>query len=256
MKNYIKKKIEINKIKNACNLAAKVLEMIEEHIIDGVTTNHINNICHKYITNELKAYPASLNYNGFPKSVCISVNEEVCHGIPNEKILKNGDIINIDVTIMKNGYYGDTSKMFTIGNISNEAKNLIKITQECLYNAVKKIKHNENLSIIGKTIESHAEKYNYKIIKEYCGHGIGKNLHEDPYILHYKNDKNKIKIYTGMIFTIEPILTTGDGKTILSKDGWTVLTQDKSLSAQWEHTILVTENSYEILTLRKNEFFY
>lgn len=256
MKNYIKKKKEIENIKKACQLSAKVLEMIEEHIIAGVTTNKLNNICNDYIINELKAYPASLNYNGFPKSVCISVNEEVCHGIPNEKILKKGDIINIDVTIMKNGYYGDTSKMFTIGEISQEAENLIKITQECLYNAIKKIKHNENLNIIGEIIELHAQKHNYKIIKEYCGHGIGKNLHEDPYILHYKNNKNKIKMSEGMIFTIEPILTLGNGKTIISKDGWTVLTEDKSLSAQWEHTILVTQNNYEILTLRKNEIFY
>jgi len=254
MKNYIKKKTEIEKIKNVCKLAAKVLEMIEPYIKDGITTNEINLICHKYITNDLKAYPASLNYNGFPKSICISVNEEVCHGIPNEKILKNGDIINIDVTIMKDGFYGDTSKMFTLGEISNEAKKLITITQECLYNAIKKIKPQENLNIIGETIEMHAKKHNYTIIKEYCGHGIGKNLHEDPYILHYKNYENKIKINQGMIFTIEPILTIGNGKTKISKDGWTVLTQDKTLSAQWEHTILVTEKSYEVLTLRKNEF--
>jgi methionyl aminopeptidase len=254
MKNYIKKNSDIEKIKISCRLAAKVLEMIEEYIIEGIKTNKINEICHNYITKTLKAYPASLNYNGFPKSVCISINNEVCHGIPNETTLKNGDILNIDVTIMKDGYYGDTSKMFYIGNISKNAEKLIKITQECLYNAIKKIKPNEDLNIIGETIENHAKKHNYSIIKEYCGHGIGKNLHEAPYILHYKNEKNKLKIFKGMIFTIEPILTTGNGKTQTSKDGWTVSTQDKNLSAQWEHTILVTEQNYEILTLRKEEF--
>lgn len=256
MNNYIKKNKEIEKIKISCKLAAKVLEMIETYIIEGITTNKINDICHNYITKELKAYPASLNYNGFPKSVCISVNNEACHGIPNEKILKNGDILNIDVTIMKDGYYGDTSKMFYLGKISDEAKNLIKITQECLYNAIKKIKHKENLNIIGETIENTAKKYNYRVIKEYCGHGIGKNLHEDPYILHYKNNQNKIKMLNGMIFTIEPILTLGDGKTFIEKNGWTASTKDKTLSAQWEHTVLVTEKNYEILTFRQNENFY
>lgn len=256
MNNYIKKNKEIEKIKISCKLAAKVIEMIETYLTEGITTNKINDICHKYIINELKAYPASLNYNGFPKSVCISVNNEVCHGIPNEKVLKKGDILNIDVTIMKDGYYGDTSKMFYIGKISKEAEKLITITKECLYNAIKKIMHNENLNVIGETIEKNAKLHNYTIIKEYCGHGIGKNLHEDPYILHYKNNKNNIKMLTGMIFTIEPILTLGNGKTLISKDGWTVLTQDNTLSAQWEHTILVTERNYEILTLRENEKFY
>lgn len=254
MKNYIKKKNDIEKIKYVCKLAAKVLDMIEQYIIEGITTNELNYICHTYIIKELKAYPASLKYNGFPKSICISVNEEVCHGIPGKRVLKNGDIINIDVTIMKDGYYGDTSKMFTLGDIPYETKKLIKITQECLYNAIKKIKPDENLNVIGETIELHAQQNNYTIIKEYCGHGIGKKLHEDPYILHYKNDKNKIKMHQGMIFTIEPILTIGNGKTYIAKDGWTVLTQDKTLSAQWEHTILVTKEKYEILTLRKNEF--
>lgn len=229
--------------------------MIKPHIEINKTTNYLNDICHNYITKNLNAYPAVLNYNGFPKSICVSVNNEACHGIPKDQKLKNGDILNIDVAIMKNGYYGDTSKMFGVGDITNEAKNLIKISQECLYKAIKNISANKELNIIGAAIEAHAKINRVSIIKEYCGHGIGKKLHEDPYILHYKNKNNKIKMVKGMIFTIEPIISYGNGKIELSNDGWTVFTRDYSLSAQHEHTILVTDNGYEILTLRDEEFF-
>lgn len=227
--------------------------MIEEHIKENKTTLELNDICHTYIIKKLKAYPATLNYKGFPKSICISINNEACHGIPKNRKLQKGDILNIDIAIIKNGYYGDTSKMFYVHEITNEAKKLLKISQECLYSAIKTIKHDANLNIIGETIENYANIHNVSIIKEYCGHGIGKSFHENPYILHYKNKKNKIKMKEGMIFTIEPIITNGTGLTKLAHDGWTVLTLDNALSAQWEHTILVTKMGYEILTLRTNE---
>lgn len=227
--------------------------MVSEHIEENITTNKLNDICHNYITKVLKAYPATLNYNGFPKSICTSVNNEVCHGVPKNKILKSGDILNIDVTILKDGYHGDTSKMFTIGYISEQSNDMINIAKECLYKAIKKLQPGVYLNIIGQTIENHAKKHNYSIIKEYCGHGIGKYLHEDPCILHYKNNDQKIKLTKGMIFTIEPIISAGTNKVKTLKDGWTVLTLDNSLSAQWEHTILITENGHEILTQRDEE---
>ncbi|HFL8824366.1 MAG TPA: type I methionyl aminopeptidase [Candidatus Azoamicus sp. OHIO1] len=253
MQIYIKNESEIKKIATACKLATNVLEMIESYIKKDITTNEINEICHEYIINDLKATPASLNYHGFPKSICTSLNNQVCHGIPNNKKLKSGDILNIDVTIMKNGYFGDTSKMFIIDTTDIKAQRLIETCKECLYMAIKKLKPGEYFNIIGETIENHANSKGYSVVKEYCGHGIGKFLHEDPLILHYKNIPNKLKMQSGMIFTIEPMINAGKEHVRLLDDNWTVVTKDNSLSAQWEHTILITENSYKILTLRKEE---
>lgn len=229
--------------------------MIEPYVKENITTEQLDDICYKYITKTLKAYPGVLNYNGFPKSICVSINNEACHGIPNERILQNGDILNIDVAVMKDNHYGDSSRMFKIGKISAEAEFLLKKSKECLYNAIKIIKPNIKINMIGETIETYANLNKLSVAKEYCGHGIGKKLHEDPYILHCKNNDNST-LKEHMIFTIEPIITLGNGKTIISKNKWTALTKDKKLSAQWEHTILVTKNGYEILTLRKNEKLY
>ncbi|WP_367670477.1 type I methionyl aminopeptidase [Sodalis-like secondary symbiont of Drepanosiphum platanoidis] len=254
MYSYIKTPEEINKIRIASNLASNVLKMIKPYIKSGISTNLIDKICYKYITIYQKAYPACLGYNGYPKSICISVNEVVCHGIPNnETILKNGDIVNIDVTVLKNGFYGDTSKMFFVGNISTIGKNLCLIAQESLYLAIKIIRPFLKLNYIGKIIENFVNKKNFSIVKEYCGHGIGKKFHEPPQVLHFYDKNNNIILYPGMIFTIEPMINSGKRNVIVMKDKWTVKTKDNSLSAQYEHTILVTKNGCEILTFRENE---
>ncbi|WGS66315.1 type I methionyl aminopeptidase [Enterobacteriaceae bacterium ET-AT1-13] len=244
---------EIKKIRTSCYLASQVLEMIKKYIIPGITTKKLDKICNLYIINNQKAIPACLGYKGFPKSVCISVNDTVCHGIPKNKKLKNGDIVNIDVTILKNGFFGDTSKMFLVGKVKNSNKLLCNITQQSLYLSIYKIKPGIKLNTIGNNIEKFIKfKNNYSIVKKYCGHGIGKKFHELPNILHFKNNNNII-LKKGMIFTIEPIINLGKNKVFILKDGWTVKTKDKSLSAQYEHTILVTSNGCEIMTIRKNE---
>ncbi|WMC18952.1 MAG: type I methionyl aminopeptidase [Enterobacteriaceae bacterium PSpicST2] len=247
---------EIKKIRIASNLAAKVLEMIEKYIKPGITTEELDNICNFYIVKKQKAIPACLKYKGFPKSICISINDTVCHGIPKKEKIKNGDIINIDVTILKNGFYSDTSKMFLVGKQNNLNKLLCNITQQSLYLSIYKIKPGIKLNIIGNTIEKFIKfKKKFSIVKKYCGHGIGINFHELPQILHFKNNNiNNIILKKGMIFTIEPIINLGKNKVFTLKDGWTVKTKDKSLSAQYEHTILVTSNGCEIMTLRKDEF--
>lgn len=256
----IKTPEEIIKMRVAGSLAAEVLEMIEPYIKPGITTNEINDICHKFITQEQKAIPAPLNYKGgneipFPKSVCTSVNQEICHGIPSNRILKNGDIINLDITVIKDGYHGDTSKMFFVGTPSILAKRLVKITQECLYLAIKALRPGISSRIIGKTIQEHAEKANFSVVREYCGHGIGKKFHEPPQILHFvsQNPANDFILEEGMVFTIEPMINAGKRHTKLKPDQWTVVTKDHSLSAQWEHTIYITNKDPEILTKRKEE---
>ena len=253
----IKNSSEIIKMRTVCKLASQVLEMIKKFIKPGVTTDYLNDICHDYICNKQNAIPAPLNYHGFPKSICTSINNVVCHGIPNKyDILNDGDIINIDITVKKNGYHGDTSAMFYVGNVIDKTKKLCKVTQECLYKAIKIVKPNIQLREIGKIIQNHAEHHGYSIVKNFCGHGIGKEFHEDPYVLHYDSPENNILLKEGMIFTIEPMLNIGSEDTKILKDRWTVITKDNSLSAQWEHTILVTRSGYEILTLRKNENIY
>lgn len=251
----IKTADEITKMRVAGQLAAQVLEMIEPHIQPGVTTDELNTFCHNYIVNEQKAIPAPLNYNGFPKSICTSVNHVVCHGIPGPKKLKNGDIINIDVTVIKEGYHADTSKMFVVGQASILAERLIRITQECLYKAIQLVKPGTRLGDIGAVIQNHAEANRFSVVREYCGHGIGKIFHEAPQVLHYGKAGTGMTLETGMTFTIEPMINAGKSAIRLLPDEWTVITKDHSLSAQWEHTILVTDTSYEVLTKRQEELF-
>ncbi len=249
----IKTKEEINKMRIAGKLAAQVLEMIGEHVKPGVSTLALNDICHDFIVNKQHAIPAPLNYKGFPKSICTSVNHVICHGIPNDKVLKNGDIINIDVTVIKDGYHGDTSKMFVVGEASVQASRLIKVTRECMMLGINQVKPGNYLGDIGSVIENHAHEHRFSVVREYCGHGIGKIFHEEPQVLHYGKPKTGLKIVPGMIFTIEPMINAGKKETRLLPDKWTVVTKDHSLSAQWEHTILVTDDGFEVLTKREEE---
>ena len=250
----IKSESEIRKMRVAGKLAADVLTMIGDYVKSGISTGELDKICHDYIINQQKAIPAPLNYRGFPKSICTSVNHQVCHGIPsNEKILKDGDIVNIDVTVIKDGFHGDTSKMFLIGKSSILAERLCRVTRECMIEAINIVKPGLHIGDIGAVIEEHAHNNNFSVVRDYCGHGIGKNFHEMPQILHYGNKNTGMKLLEGMTFTIEPMINEGRYKTKVLNDGWTVVTQDRSLSAQWEHTILVTKNGSEILTLRSDE---
>jgi methionyl aminopeptidase len=252
---HIKTPEEIAKMRLAGRLAAEVLEMIEQYVKPGISTGELDRICHEFIVTVQDAIPAPLNYNGFPKSICTSINHVICHGIPNDsKTLKSGDIINIDITVIKDGYHGDTSKMFLVGKTPDHADRLVKITQECLYKAIDIVKPGVTLGDIGHIIQKHGEMHNYSIVREYCGHGIGRVFHEEPQVLHYGKPKTGIEILEGMTFTIEPMLNAGTRYTKLSKkDGWTVTTKDRRLSAQWEHTLAVTNNGCEVLTLRSDE---
>lgn len=251
----IKTAEEIEKMRVAGLLAAEVLEMIEPHVQAGVTSLELDQICHDYMVNVQKTIPAPLNYHGFPKSICTSVNHVICHGIPNEKRLKNGDIVNIDITVIKDGYHGDTSKMFFVGEPSIQARRLAQVTYECMLLGIEQVKPGAHLGDIGHVIQQHAESQNYSVVREYCGHGIGKVFHEDPQVLHYGQPGTGMALETGMIFTIEPMINVGKRHVKLMKDGWTVISKDRSLSAQWEHTILVTETGHEVLTRRKEETF-
>lgn len=248
---------EIAKMRVAGKLAADVLEMIESHVQPGISTGDLDRICHAYIVDIQDAIPAPLNYNGFPKSICTSVNQVVCHGIPSDnKVLKNGDIINIDVTVIKDGYHGDTSKMFCVGTVPPHASKLIDVTQECLYKGMDLVRPGTTLGDIGHIIYQHASKHYYSIVREYCGHGIGAIFHEDPQVLHYGKQGHGLVLEEGMTFTIEPMLNAGKRHVKLSKhDGWTVETKDRSLSAQWEHTMAVTPTGVEVLTARSEESF-
>ena len=251
----IKTPEEVELMRVAGKLAADVLEMIGPYVVKGVTTNELNDRCHDYIVNHQGGIPAPLNYGSppFPKSICTSVNHVICHGIPNDKILKDGDSVNIDVTVIKDGYHGDTSKMFVVGKPSILSERLIKVTQECLYKGINMVKPGVQLGDIGHAIQKHAEKHNYSIVREYCGHGIGAVFHEEPQILHYGQPNTGEVIKEGMCFTIEPMINAGKRYSKLMKDNWTVVTKDRSLSAQWEHTLLVTSDGCEVLTLRPDE---
>jgi len=254
MSTLIKTAEDIAHMRVAGRLAADVLTMIGPYVKVGVSTEELNTICHDYIVNVQQAIPAPLNYRGFPKSICTSVNQVICHGIPTErKILKDGDIINIDVTVIKNGYHGDTSKMFIVGTPSILSQRLIKVTQECLYKALAIVRPGCTLGDIGHVIQQHAQANRYSVVREYCGHGIGKVFHEEPQILHYGKPGTGMALKAGMIFTIEPMINAGTHHTKLLPDGWTVVTKDHKLSAQWEHTILVTESGIEVLTARPDE---
>lgn len=251
----IKTAAEIERMRVAGSLAAEVLEMIAPHVQVGVTTGELDRICHEYITQTQNAIPAPLDYHGFPRSICTSINDVVCHGIPSDtKKLKNGDIVNIDVTVIKDEYHGDTSIMVQVGDVASHASRLIEVTQECLYRAIERVKPGATLGDIGHAIQQHAEKNYYSVVREYCGHGIGKIFHEEPQVLHYGKKGTGMVLEPGMTFTIEPMINAGRRHTRLNKlDGWTVTTKDGRLSAQWEHTILVTDDGYEVLTRRSTE---
>lgn len=249
----IKTADEIEKMRVAGRLAADVLVMIEPYVQAGITSLELDTLCHDYIVDVQKAIPAPLNYRGFPKSICTSVNQVVCHGIPNEKKLKKGDIVNIDITVIKDGFHGDTSKMFAVDQPSIMAKRLMSITQKSLWIGIEQVKPGRRLGDIGHAIQTFVEAHDYSVVREYCGHGIGKEFHEDPQVLHYGNSGTGLILQPGMCFTIEPMVNAGKQQVKLKPDGWTVVTRDRSLSAQYEHTLLVTETGCEVLTLRDEE---
>jgi methionyl aminopeptidase len=253
MSIIIKTPEEQEKMRVAGRLAAEVLEMIEEHVKPGITTDELDRICHDYIVNEQQAIPAPLNYRGFPKSICTSVNHQVCHGIPSDKVLKKGDIVNIDITVIKDGFHGDTSKMFYIGEPKVIARRLVEITQQAMYRGIAMVKPGTRLGDIGHAIQQFVESNHFSVVREYCGHGIGRGFHEDPQVLHYGSAGTGVELQAGMCFTIEPMVNIGKRHVKLLGDDWTVVTRDRSLSAQWEHTILVTSDGHEILTLRNEE---
>ncbi len=249
----IKTPEEIEKMRIAGRLAAEQLEMIEPYVRAGVTTEELDRICHDYTVNVQGAVPAPLNYRGFPKSICTSVNHQVCHGIPGNRKLKNGDAINIDITVIKDGFHGDTSKMFFVGEPTVIAKRLVDTAYECMCTGIRMVKPGARLGDIGHAIQQLAESRHFSVVREYCGHGIGREFHEEPQVLHYGKAGTGVVLQAGMTFTIEPMINVGKRHTKVLKDGWTVVTKDHSLSAQWEHTILVTPDGYEVLTLRKGE---
>ena len=250
----IKTPEQIEKMRVAGRLAAEILEIIEPYVVPGVSTGELDRICDDYITQKQQAISACLGYHGYPKSVCISVNAVVCHGIPSdEKILKDGDIVNIDVTVIKDGWHGDTSKMFIVGKPTILGERLCRITLESLYLALKMVKPGIRLRTIGAEIQKFVESHGFSVVREYCGHGIGEVFHEEPQVLHYNADDGGVVLQKGMTFTIEPMVNAGDYRIRTMKDGWTVKTKDRSLSAQYEHTIVVTDNGCEILTLREEE---
>ena len=249
----IKTPAEIDKMRVAGQLAAEVLHMIGPHVQPGITTGELDRICHDYIVNTQQAIPAPLNYNGFPKSICTSVNHQVCHGIPGDKKLKKGDIVNIDVTVIKDGFHGDTSRMFMVGEPSVQARRLVQISYDCMRLGIEMVKPGVRLGDIGHAIQTYAEKHNYSVVREYCGHGIGRQFHEEPQVLHYGKPNTGMELVPGMTFTIEPMINAGRKEVKLLPDAWTVVTHDHSLSAQWEHTLLVTETGYEVLTLRHGD---
>ncbi len=250
----IKTPEDIEKMRVAGRLAAEVLEMIAPYVKPGISTGELDRICHDYITQHQQAISACLGYHGFPKSVCISVNEVICHGIPrDDKFLKEGDIVNIDVTVIKHGFHGDTSKMFIVGSPTILGERLCRIAQESLYLAINMVKPGIRLYTLGKAIQQFVEAAGFSVVREYCGHGIGKNFHEAPQVLHYDADDNGVVLQAGMAFTIEPMVNAGSWRTRTMKDGWTVKTYDRSLSAQYEHTLVVTDSGCEIMTLRSDD---
>lgn len=245
---------DIEKMRIAGKLASEVLDYITPFVKSGVTTDELDRLCHDYIVNVQQAIPAPLNYappghQPYPKSICTSVNHQICHGVPGEKVLKNGDIVNIDITVIKDGYHGDTSRMFYLGEPSIQAKRLCEVTYQAMWLGILQVKPGNTLGDIGFAIQQHAEKHGFSIVEEFCGHGIGKKFHEDPQVLHYGRPKTGTKLQAGMIFTIEPMVNAGKRHIKQLADGWTIVTKDHSLSAQWEHTILVTSDGFEVLTV-------
>ncbi len=254
----IKTSTDIENMRISGKLAASVLDYITPFVVPGVTTLELDKLCYNYIVKELDAYPAPLNYQPdpdvipFPYSICTSLNSEICHGYPTDKPLKDGDILNIDVTVVKNGYHGDTSRMFYVGNISSHAKRLCQITYEAMWYGILQVKPGNYLGDIGFAIQKHAETNGYSVVREFCGHGVGQVFHESPEILHYGSPRTGAKLESGMIFTIEPMINQGNRNIRFLANGWTAVTKDRSLSAQWEHTVLVTDTGYEVLTISPN----
>ncbi len=253
----IKTEQEIEKMRVAGRLGSEVLDYITPFVKAGITTGELDKLCHDYIVDVQQAIPAPLNYAPpghvpYPKSICTSVNHQICHGVPGDKVLKNGDIVNLDITVIKDGYHGDTSRMFCVGETSIQAKRLCEITYECMWLGIAKVKPGATLGDIGYAIQTYAEKCGFSVVREFCGHGIGKKFHEDPQVLHYGKPGTGLKLQAGMIFTIEPMINAGKRDIKQLGDGWTIVTKDHSLSAQWEHTVLVTETGYEVLTVSAN----
>ena len=245
---------DIAKMRIAGRLGSEVLDYITPFVVSGVTTDALDKLCHDYIVNVQQAIPAPLNYapdghTPYPKSICTSVNHVICHGVPGDKVLKNGDTVNIDITVIKDGYHGDTSRMFHVGEVSIQAKRLSELTYEAMWRGINVVKPDATLGDIGYAIQSFAEKNGFSVVREFCGHGIGKVFHTEPQILHYGRPGQGLKLKAGMIFTIEPMINAGKRDIKQMPDGWTIVTKDRSLSAQWEHTILVTETGYEVMTL-------
>jgi methionyl aminopeptidase len=245
----VKSPEEQQKMREAGRLAAEVLDLIGEHVVPGVTTEELDRICNDHIVRVQKAIPANVNYRGFPKTICASVNHVVCHGIPNDKRLKSGDIVNIDVTVIRDGYHGDTSRMYFVGKPAAHARRLVEITFEAMWRGIEQVRPGARLGDIGHAIQTWVESHGYSVVREYCGHGIGRNYHEDPQVLHYGEPGTGLELQPGMTFTIEPMVNAGKRHVRLLPDGWTVVTRDQSLSAQWEHTVLVTATGVEVLTL-------
>jgi methionine aminopeptidase type I len=239
---------EQQKMREAGRLAAEVLDMIGEHVKPGVTTDELDRLCHDHIVQVQQAVPANLNYRGFPKTICTSVNHVVCHGIPNDKRLKNGDIINIDVTVIREGFHGDTSRMYFVGKPLPHAQRLVQDCFEAMWQGIRCVRPGARLGDIGHAIQQHTEGQGFTVVREYCGHGIGRIYHEDPQVLHYGKPGTGLELRAGMTFTIEPMINAGKRDVKLLPDGWTVVTRDHSLSAQWEHTVLVTDDGFEVLT--------
>ena len=245
----IKTPDEQDKMRIAGRLAADVLDMIGDYVKPGITTNEINDICHEYITGQQAAVPAPLNYRGFPKSVCTSVNHVVCHGIPGDRRLKSGDAVNIDVTVIKDGFHGDTSRMFFAGKPTIQAQRLSQVAYDGMWLGINELGPGKHLGDVGAAIQKHVEKNRCSVVREYCGHGIGRVFHEDPQVLHYGTRGTGLELKPGMTLTVEPMVNAGKAAVRLLPDGWTVVTKDHSLSAQWEHTVLITDDGYEVLTL-------
>jgi len=245
----IKTPEEQEKMRTAGRLAADVLDMITPHVVPGVTTEELDRMCYEYIVNTQKTIPANLNYRGFPKTICSSVNHVVCHGIPNDKRLKAGDIVNIDVTVIKDGFHGDTSRMYYVGKPPVQAQRLAETCYEAMWRGIREVRPGAHLGDIGHAIQSFVEEHSFSVVREYCGHGIGRIYHEDPQVLHYGEAGSGLELKSGMTFTIEPMVNAGRRHVRLLPDGWTVVTKDHSLSAQWEHTVLVTDQGVDVLTL-------
>jgi methionyl aminopeptidase len=254
MNIVIKNDEDIAKMRIAGRLASEVLDFITPHVVAGITTGELDKLCHDYMVNVQGTTPAPLNYappgyKPYPKSICTSVNHQICHGIPGDKKLKNGDTVNLDITVIKDGYHGDTSRMFSVGDVSVAARRLSEITYEAMWIGIELVKPGNTLGDIGAAIQKFAEGFGYSIVREFCGHGIGTKFHEEPQVVHYGKPGTGVVLQKGMIFTIEPMINAGRREIKEMPDGWTIVTKDHSLSAQWEHTILVTDDGYEVMTL-------